>query len=81
MCSFRATVHAYANPGRYTVYVTVSDGYNTVTSDFETIVVGPAPTVRITSPAINSHFLAGDIVTFAAEAVHPEGGKVICFVS
>lgn len=74
--AYGSVEHTYAQPGKYTVWVQVSDGERTATSDFVTVIVGPTPTVRITAPAINTKFVAGDTIDFAATGTSPDGKKL-----
>ncbi|MBL8058311.1 MAG: PQQ-dependent sugar dehydrogenase [Anaerolineales bacterium] len=66
-------VHLYAQPGRYTARLAVSDGTSTVYSDPLVISVGSPPQAAITAPVDGSLFRAGDVITYTGAATDTDG--------
>ena len=66
--------HTYANSDTYSARVSVGDGVSSTLSNLLTIVVGNPPVATITSPANNSTFRAGDVISFSGSATDPEDG-------
>ncbi|WP_174397370.1 PQQ-dependent sugar dehydrogenase [Mycolicibacterium sphagni] len=68
--------HTYDANGHYTVALTVSDGERTDSAS-QTIVVGStAPDVTILTPVNESHYNAGDLISFSANATDAEDGTL-----
>ena len=66
-------VHLYAQPGRYTARLSVSDGVNTTFSAPLIITVGSPPEAAITAPVDGRLFRAGDVITFTGAATDTDG--------
>jgi glucose/arabinose dehydrogenase/chitodextrinase len=71
-------VHTYSGPGGYTVQLQVSDGRGGVSqaASLRIDAGNGAPVVRITSPADESLYNAGDTIRFAGTAEDPEEGSL-----
>ena len=68
--------HTYAQPGQYTVRLTVSDGVNSTFSTPITIRVGNAPVPTIASPTDGATFRASDVITYSGTATDVEDGNL-----
>ena len=69
-------VHAYAQQGRYTARLAVSDGVSTTQAAPLTVSVGSPPAATISSPTDGVLFRAGDVVSFSGDATDPEDGTL-----
>lgn len=63
----------YANRGRYTVQLKVSDGTYTVLANPIVIQAGNPPTVTITNPAVGTKYNAGNTISFSSTATDSNG--------
>ena len=68
--------HTYAQPGQYSVRLSVSDGANTTLATPLTISVGSPPTATILSPVDGTFFVAGDVISFSGDGTDPDDGAL-----
>lgn len=68
--------HVYAQNGRYTALLTVSDGAANASSQAIVVEVGGKPSVTITSPLPSTSYVAGQNITFQGFASDPEDGSL-----
>ncbi len=61
--------HVYAQVGRYTVRLTVSDGVNGTIASPLSITVGTPPVGVILSPQDGRFFLGGDVISFSGDGM------------
>lgn len=70
-------VRTYNTNGSYTVTLTVSDGGERTNTASQKIVVGSTPPdVQILTPINDSHYNAGDVISFSATATDAEDGTL-----
>ncbi|WP_431235586.1 PQQ-dependent sugar dehydrogenase [Mycolicibacterium psychrotolerans] len=69
-------VRTYNADGSYTVTLTVSDGQRTDTASQKVVVGSTPPDVQILTPVNDSHYNAGDIISFSATATDAEDGTL-----
>ncbi|MFF5294475.1 PQQ-dependent sugar dehydrogenase [Paractinoplanes globisporus] len=68
--------HTYAGNGAYRPTLTVSDGDKTSTATVEVQVGNRRPTATITAPVTESHYDAGDTISYAGTATDPDEGAL-----
>lgn len=71
--------HVYSGAGSFTVILTVTDNLGATATASEVIRVLPpnnSPIATITSPADNSIFPQGDVITFSGNGFDPEDGPL-----
>ena len=68
--------HTYAQPGRYTVRLTVSDGVSSTISTPITISAGDPPTASILSPIDGVFFKANDVISFSGTGTDSHGATL-----
>lgn len=68
--------HTFTTNGTYTVSLTVNDGAKTDTKTTKIVVGNRIPTGTITSPSVDSHYDAGDTITFTGTATDPEDSNL-----
>ena len=75
-----ATVSHQYPAGVYTARLTVNDGQGgtDTTPDIRIVSGNRAPTGTITAPADESHYIAGDVISFGGTGSDPEEGSVPC---
>lgn len=69
-------VRTYNTDGSYTVTLTVSDGQRTNTASQKVVVGSTPPDVQILTPINDSHYNAGDVISFSATATDAEDGTL-----
>ncbi|MCV7216121.1 PQQ-dependent sugar dehydrogenase [Mycobacterium crocinum] len=69
-------VRTYNTNGSYTVTLTVSDGERTNTASQKIVVGSTPPDVKILTPLNDSHYNAGDVISFSATATDAEDGTL-----
>jgi glucose/arabinose dehydrogenase len=74
----KTTSHAYTTKGNYNAVLTVSDGKGGIdAAPAITIYAGDnAPNVQITSPANNSFYQGGQLITYSGTAIDTEDGTL-----
>lgn len=68
--------HVYAQNGRYTALLTVSDGAASASSQAILVEVGGKPRVSIATPLADSSYVAGQSIPFQGSASDPEDGSL-----
>lgn len=66
-------IHAYGQPGQYTVRLGVTDSANHTQTTSIVVVVGKPPTLSINSPAEGDEFFVGEILTLSGVASDGDG--------
>lgn len=69
-------LRTYTTDGTYTVTLTVSDGQRTNTASRDVVVGSTPPDVQILTPINDSHYNAGDVISFSATATDAEDGAL-----
>ncbi|MGP3970053.1 ThuA domain-containing protein [Streptomyces sp. 6N223] len=74
-----APTHTYADPGKYTVRLTVTDqdGRSSV-SNLDIVAGNTAPSIEVIAPADGGFFDFGDTIAYEVQVTDPEDGAIDC---